>query len=298
MRSQRSPRKSRWIAIASIVALCSAGAAGAAYASELPSQTSTNWAGYAAITGSSTRDYAKRFTRVSGTWVEPTATCTPTEPTFSAFWVGLGGYKQASKALEQVGSEADCTASGQVSYYAWYEYVPQGPNTINRIAVSPGDEITASVAVKGDRATVRLTDVTTGATFKRTRKMRSPKPDVSAAEWIAEAPSACNNDRCTPLTLTNFGSLAFSNATATSVGLDGRQTGAIDDPAWIYGAIDLESTNSRSRFNQNEPSAATTGPLAASGDSFSVTYGSGATGSTGSTGSSGSSGSSGVTGAT
>jgi hypothetical protein len=295
MRNLRSTPRSRRIAVASTIALCSIAAAGAAYASELPSQTSTNWAGYAAITGSSTRAYAKRFTYVAGSWVEPTATCTPAEPTFSAFWVGLGGYKEASKALEQIGSEADCTASGQVSYYAWYEYVPAGPNTIRKIAVSPGDEITASVAVRGDRATVTLKDLTTDVSFKHTRKMRSPKPDVSAAEWIAEAPSACNNDRCTPLTLTNFGSLTFTSATATSVGLLGRHTGVIDDPAWIYGAIDLESTNSRSRFNQNEPSQASTGILAATGDSFSVTYGSGASGATGS---SGPSGSSGVTGAT
>jgi hypothetical protein len=278
-----------------MAALCSIAAAGAAYASELPSQTSTNWAGYAAITGSSTREYAKRFTHVSGSWVEPTATCTAGAPTFSAFWVGLGGYKQTSRALEQVGSEADCSASGQVSYYAWYEYVPAGPNTINKLAVRAGDEITASVAVRGDRAKVTLTDVTTGATFKHTKKMRSPKPDVSAAEWIAEAPSACNNDRCTPLTLTNFGSLTFTSATATSVGLDGRHTGVIDDAAWIYGAIELQSTNSRSRFNQNEPSQATTGTLAATGDSFSVTYGGGAAGATGPSGPSGSSGATGAT---
>jgi len=43
------------------------------------------------------------------------------------------------------------------------------------------------------------------------------------------------------------------------VGIDGRQTGVIDDSDWIYGAIELQSTNSRSRFNQNEPSEATTG---------------------------------------
>jgi uncharacterized protein (DUF2141 family) len=118
---------------------------------------------------------------------------------------------------------------------------------------------------------------------------------VSAAEWIAEAPSACNNDRCTPLTLTNFGSLTFTSATATSVGLDGRHTGVIDDAAWIYGAIELQSTNSRSRFNQNEPSQATTGTLAATGDSFSVTYGGGAAGATGPSGPSGSSGATGAT---
>jgi hypothetical protein len=286
------------VALSIVVAVGLVGAAGTAYASELPSQTSTNWAGYAAITGPSTSDYAKHFTHVSGTWIEPTAACTAAKPTFSAFWVGLGGYKETSKALEQVGSEADCTASGQVSYYAWYEYVPLGPNTIHKIRVNPGDEITATVGAKRDRATITLTDVTTGVSFKHTKRMRSPKPDVSAAEWIAEAPSACNQNRCTPLALTNFGSLTFTNATATSVGIDGLQTGGIDDSAWIYGAIDLDSNNSRSRFNRIEPSEATTGNLAATGDSFSVTYGTGSTGPTGSSGSTGPSGASGSTGVT
>ena len=44
-------------------------------------------------------------------------------------------------------------------------------------------------------------------------------PDVSAAEWIAEAPSACTRSgKCRPLPLTNFGAVSFSKATATANG--------------------------------------------------------------------------------
>ena len=34
------------------------------------------------------------------------------EPTYSAYWVGLGGGGQQSTALEQIGTQGDCSASG------------------------------------------------------------------------------------------------------------------------------------------------------------------------------------------
>jgi hypothetical protein len=296
MRALTSRRPTRRIALASALAVAFAGAASAAYASELPSQVSTNWAGYAAVTGSSTRAFAKHFTSVSGTWVQPSATCVAGQPTFSAFWVGLGGYKQSSKALEQVGSEADCNGAGQVSYYAWYEYVPRGPVTIRRITVAAGDTISAKVSVRKDRATVSLTDETTGVAYTHALRMRDPHPDVSAAEWIAEAPSNCNQQSCRPLTLTNFGSISFSAASATSVGVDGGHAGAIDDPDWIYGAINLQSRapQQKSFFASRQPSSASVGALEASGNAFSVTY----TGGQPPTGPSGLTGSTATTGAT
>ncbi len=304
---RRVPRKRALITIIVSVALAGALAA-SSWASELPSQVSTNWAGYAAITGRSTHAFAKRFTSVSGSWTVPSVTCVPGQPTFSAFWVGLGGYRQTSRSLEQVGTEADCSAAGAISYYAWYEYVPDGPHTIRAIPVHPGDSVTASVVVKGKRATVRIADTTTGATFRHAKVMRSPHPDVGAAEWIAEAPSNCDRNNCTPLTLTNFGSVAFTNATASAVGINGRHQGGIDDPAWRYGAINLQaSPGGGPGLSHAVRSAATVGALAPTGDAFNVTYtgpGSqvgppgGATGSSGSSGSSGPTGSSGATGAT
>ncbi len=302
---RRAPRKRAFISIVVSVALAGALAA-TSWASELPSQVSTNWAGYAAITGASTHAFARRFTSISGSWTAPSATCVPGQPTFSAFWVGLGGYRQTSHSLEQVGTEADCSAAGAISYYAWYEYVPAGPHTIHAIPVSPGDSITASVVVRGKRATVTIADTTTGATYRHAKVMRSPHPDVGAAEWIAEAPSNCDRSDCTPLTLTNFGSVAFTNASATAVGRDGRHQGAIDDPAWTYGAINLQaSPGGGLGLSHALRSAATVGVLATTGDAFNVTYTGpgaqvppgGATGSSGASGSSAPTGASGATGA-
>jgi hypothetical protein len=303
---RRAPRKRAFISIAVSVALAGALAA-TSWASELPSQVSTNWAGYAATTGPSTHAFARRFTSVSGSWTAPSATCVPGQPTFSAFWVGLGGFRQTSRSLEQVGTEADCSAAGAISYYAWYEYVPAGPHTIHAIPVTPGDSITASVAVRGKRATVTIADTTTGARYRHVKVMRSPHPDVGAAEWIAEAPSNCDRSNCTPLTLTDFGSVAFTNASATSVGRDGRHQGAIDDPAWTYGAINLQASPSGGLgLSHALRSAATVGILATTGDAFNVTYTGpggevgppgGATGSSGTSGSSAPTGASGATGA-
>lgn len=294
MKRQRpQPRRIR-VALAATVALGALGGAGAAFASELSSQVSTNWAGYFATTGPSTHRLAKHFTSVSGTWVQPTATCTPGSPTYGAFWVGLGGYSETSSALEQIGSEADCSSSGQPSNFAWYELVPANSHTIKGIQVSPGDVISATVSVSGTKVKVSLRDLTQGTHFSATRTMRSPKPDDSSAEWIAEAPSQCNQDNnCTALPLTNFGTLSFSDATASSIGNKGEHTGKIDAGAWSYGPLSLQASIGHFRFNQDLSSSATPGALL-SGDAFVVTYTSNASG--GSTGPSGTSGTTGTTG--
>ena len=80
--------------------------------------TNSNWAGYAVhYPGVS-------FRQVSGTWKQPNATCVPGQSTYSAVWVGIGGYKPTSHALEQIGTEADCNAAGNTVVSAWYELVP------------------------------------------------------------------------------------------------------------------------------------------------------------------------------
>ena len=85
---------------------------------------SSNWAGYAIHKSGVT------FRKVAGSWTQPSATCTPGERTFSSVWVGLGGYDERSNALEQIGTETDCSASGRVVSSAWYELVPAPSRTI------------------------------------------------------------------------------------------------------------------------------------------------------------------------
>src|ERR1700761_1045920 len=86
-------------------------------------QASSNWAGYTA-TGA-------QFSKVSGSWTQPQASCDSSQGD-AAFWVGLGGASQGSQALEQTGTEVDCS-SGQPVYSAWYELVPAAPVTFDNI---------------------------------------------------------------------------------------------------------------------------------------------------------------------
>ena len=67
---------------------------------------------------------AKRFSSVSGAWTQPAATCSRGR-TYSAVWVGLGGY--SASELEQIGTDANCSSSNRASYGSWYELVPAAP---------------------------------------------------------------------------------------------------------------------------------------------------------------------------
>src|SRR4029077_3975427 len=143
----------------------------------------------------------------------PTAQCVPGTPTYSSVWVGLGGYNETSNALEQIGSEVDCSARGKVLSSVWYELVPAPSRTI-RMTVNPGDRLTASVDVNGHQVKLELDDLTRHKTF--THSVRASVVDVSSADWIVEAPSECaGNSSCQTLALANFGSAKFTRARAT-----------------------------------------------------------------------------------
>ncbi|HEY1776050.1 MAG TPA: G1 family glutamic endopeptidase [Solirubrobacteraceae bacterium] len=297
---RRSPKRiRRTLAIAVALAAIAIAGVSAAFAGTIHNQASPNWAGWVALATPRSQRLANHFTTVTGTWTQPAATCAGAHTSFAAFWVGLGGYSLHSKALEQIGSEADCDHQGALFYYAWYEFVPRPPFTIHKIKIRPGDSISASVHVSSENVTVSLTDDTTGQHFSKTVVMRSPTPDTSAADWITEAPSNCNGiNHCKPLLLTNFGSIGFNSASATSIGFGGRHTGGIDDPDWDYGEIVLSSNGSLS-YSAKEQSYALPSGLGTDGRSFSVRYGpSGVTGPSGPTGTTGLTGPSGATGAT
>jgi hypothetical protein len=233
-------------------------------------QTSSNWAGYAVTPVDTTTTY----TSVAGSWTQPAAKCTRNAAaTYSAFWLGLGGFADGSQALEQTGTEADCSARGVASYSVWYELVPAAPVTV-RLTVKPGDLITASVAVSGQNVTVNIANTTRGTSFTSTLAMTSVAPDTSSAEWIAEAPSNCGNGGCRPLPLTNFGTATFSASSATTA--DGH-VGAISDPAWAQTAVTLQGTPAsrslRGRFAAAVPVAdAVPAALSPDGTSFAVAW--------------------------
>jgi Peptidase A4 family len=161
----------------------------------ITNSTSSNWSGYA-VTGG-------RFTSVSSSWTEPTATCSATA--YSSFWVGLDG--DTSNSVEQTGTDADCSGKTP-KYYAWYEMYPKYPVNL-RGTVKPGDHLTASVTTNGNGAfTLTITDSTQGWTNTTSARLKSAK--LASAEVIAEAPSSSSG----VLPLANFGTVGFTGSTA------------------------------------------------------------------------------------
>jgi Peptidase A4 family len=201
-----SPGTSRSASTAAEVGTAPRGTAGVRIRPDVGSaNVSSNWAGYAVAGPVPASGAAVSYRAVSGTWVQPTATCTPGKATYSAFWVGLGGFAETS----------------------------------------PG----------------RIRNLTRGTTF--TKRLTTTAPDVSAAEWVAEAPSACNGaGRCQVLPLTNFGTVSFSQAAAATV--DG-QSGTISSPAWAATPIQLVT-------DPVVGSGAAPGALAPDGSGFSVSW--------------------------
>lgn len=225
---------------------------------------SSNWAGYAVHRqGVSFRDVTAR-------WTVPHATCAKGTPSFSAMWVGLGGYSLRSPALEQIGTELDCRSSGTAVVSAWYELVP-APSKPVQLIVRQGDEIAASVSALGKQIHLTLYDVTQHHGFDRT--LRASRLDVSSAEWILEAPSVCTKlSACLTLPLANFGAAAFFGASAQT---NGGHVGPISDSAWDSTMIRLLSGNSRfsiARGFKQPRGVAIPSPLLAGGGAFALTY--------------------------
>ena len=130
---------------------------------------SSNWAGYAVHRA------GVRFKKVVAAWKQPRVDCSQYSPGYSAVWVGLGGFSASSQALEQIGTESDCTSAGRAVSSAWYELVP-APSRGVRMRVSPGDTMFASVTVSGQRVTLVLEDETRHTTFRKTLARLADRP--------------------------------------------------------------------------------------------------------------------------
>jgi hypothetical protein len=247
-------------------------------------ETTSNWAGYAATSAAGSTPIT--FTSATGTWKQAAATCTPgAGESASAVWVGLGGYSLDTHALEQIGADADCSASGAPSYYVWYELVPEPPVNL-KLKVRPGDTLTASVNVTGgNQVWLQLKNRTAGVVFNK--RVTISNADLSSAEWVVEAPSSCLSFSCRPVPLANFGSVAFSKIATTGDG----HPGTLLDPAWSNIPMQLVPDEGRGFFpgsrgvRQTSSTAGTGAPTPTSdGRGFSVAWTADATASTASSG--------------
>jgi Peptidase A4 family len=222
---------------------------------------SANWAGYAAHRS------GVEFKKVVATWRQPSASCSAGNPTFSSIWIGLGGYSLSAQALEQIGSEVDCTIDGQVVSTAWYEIVPAPSHTL-RMTVAPGDQLSASVIVTGHQVRLALSDLTRHRSFTRT--VHAGVVDVSSAEWILEAPSECaGTSQCQILNLADFGTATFARARATTTS---GHTGSLSDRRWRLTKIILSGGQRRFIASASTQGQATPSALTAGGSAFTIAY--------------------------
>jgi hypothetical protein len=224
--------------------------------------SSTNWAGYAV--------HGNAFRNVQASWRQPKAACARGVSRYSSYWVGIGGYSQASQALDQIGTEIDCTPSGRIRSSAWFELVPAGAVELG-LQVHPGDLMKGAVSVRGVRVSLLLYDVTRRRGFART--LTASQLDTTSAEWIVEVPSQClGPNACQTLLLANFRRVAFSGASVTT---GSGHVGGINDAAWQTTRIRLVPVGRRSFVRNGEPTsigAATPSAVGPDDRSFRVSY--------------------------
>jgi peptidase A4-like protein len=225
---------------------------------------SSNWSGYALEAPEGTD---LQFTSITGTWKQPKATCGSGSEAASAFWVGLGGEIDTATSLEQTGTSADCSASGVASYYAWYELLPAAAVKVP-LKVRPGDVITTSVNVNDTNVLIQIKNRTRKTVF--TKSLTMDAPDLTSAEWVAEAPSSCDaaGVRCTVLPLANFGKVTFTKAASIA----SAHPGTITDPTWSRVSIKLVPGGSQFGRLDTSPAGALPGALTADGRGFPVTW--------------------------
>jgi len=206
---------------------------------------STNWAGYADTKTSS------KYSKVTGSWTEPTGTCGSKE-SLAVFWTGIDGFNSSS--VEQDGTLIDCEG-GTPTYFSWWEMFPSNAIQAVSSAVRPGDHITSSVTRSGTKYTLKVTDSThPAASFSTTQTCGATCVD-SSAEWIAEAPS---NSSGQVLPLTKFGTWTLTGATVQA----GSKSGTIK--TFPNQKITMENSSNQVK--------AQTGALNSAGNQFKVTF--------------------------
>jgi hypothetical protein len=253
-----------------VLAVTAAVVVGTAAADAGQQQVSANWAGYAALAPG---DGSVTFANVTGSWTVPKVKCSSSRTDAVAFWVGLGGYSGQTNALEQLGTAAECNGlSLKPTYYAWWEIVPAASLRLS-FAVSPGDKITAAVAVQGQKVILSMRNRTHGTRFSKVQVL-SQDLDATSAEWIAEAPERCASPvACTSVPLTNFRGVTFTDIAATG----DEHPGTLSDSTWTATPIELIADDAGGQiFDNADPLGpgvgAVPGPISADGRSFTVSW--------------------------
>jgi hypothetical protein len=179
---------------------------------------SSNWSGYNIGADYPQVTVGTTFTAVSGEWTVPTATQhTKGQAEDSASWIGIGGgcvtdnCSVTDNTLIQAGTEQDVSASGQASYDAWWEIIPETETQVS-LPVRAGNKIKVTISVTstpGDWSIV-IDNLTTGKAFSTTTAYSSSEDTV---EWIEETPLEIGTTGTGVATMPNLTTVHFTNAT-------------------------------------------------------------------------------------
>jgi hypothetical protein len=141
---------------------------------------------------------------VRGRWRVPAVTG-EIQKAYSAMWVGLDG--DGTKDLVQAGTEGDAVTYHFpwfkltiASYYAWSEFLPQQPNSVQvgGFEVRPGDDMLVEVwigdaggspSLSGSQGVFMFTNFTTGRSTTVYTPVGGTRVPGYAAVWIMERPT-------------------------------------------------------------------------------------------------------------
>lgn len=158
-----------------------------------------NWAGYNV-------DTTRTPSAVTAAWTEPTVSL-PAGSTeaHSAVWVGLGGGTSPTEELVQDGTGQDAYLTG-TDHFFWFELYPrENAELITSLALSPGDQVSATSSGANGMARFGLCNLTSARCVSFSQS--SPAPG-NTVEWIVEAPEVNSAQAALPV----FNPVPFSNA--------------------------------------------------------------------------------------
>src|SRR5204862_598364 len=167
-------------------------------------------------------------------------------------------------------TQAACNSAAKAPPYPWYALAPAASVTL-KLKIFPGDKLTSTVLINGTDVLVQVKNRTRHTFFSKHVQMATP--DLSSAEWIAEAPSECTvTGFCRTVPLTNFGSVTFSKIAALGNG----QGGTLSGPGWEPTPIQLVPRARRFFGDVNASASSTAGAsptnLSAHGSAFTVRW--------------------------
>jgi hypothetical protein len=185
---------------------------------QLNTNTSDNWSGYNIGADYPQVPAGTTFTNITGEWTVPTAQQqTAGQAEDSASWIGIGGgcvtdnCDVTDSTLIQAGTEQDVSATGQASYDAWWEIIPETETEVS-LPVTAGNKIYVSIDEAGTPGiwSITIDNLSTGESFSTTTPYSS---SMDTAEWIEETPLEIGTGGTALAAMPTLGTVHFTNAT-------------------------------------------------------------------------------------